>query len=134
MEKETGHREKMHSKTQTKGVLHSMKQVSIAVLFFFSLLIIGCGGNDKSPCPTKTCSDYQTQQQAQAAFDADKACLGELDNDNDGIACEQLSGGTGTGSGSSCPTTSSCGCSNKTKDQCSGPCCKWTVGSGCGCK
>jgi hypothetical protein len=40
------------------------------------------------------------------------------------------------GSGSSgCPTTSSCGCSNKTKAQCEvSPCCKWTVGQGCGCR
>ncbi len=36
---------------------------------------------------------------------------------------------------SGCPTTSSCGCSNKTKSECeSSSCCKWTTGQGCGCR
>jgi hypothetical protein len=35
-----------------------------------------------------------------------------------------------------CPTTSRCGCSDKTKAECeaSPDCCKWTTGQGCGCK
>lgn len=33
-----------------------------------------------------------------------------------------------------CPTTSSCGCSNKNKADCNSPCCSWVVGKGCGCK
>jgi hypothetical protein len=44
-------------------------------------------------------------------------------------------GGDGGGSGpSDCPTTAACGCSEDNKDECGGPCCKWTVGEGCGCK
>jgi hypothetical protein len=43
-------------------------------------------------------------------------------------------GGTTTGNTSGCPTTAACGCSGKKKAECeSSPCCKWTVGSGCGC-
>lgn len=40
-----------------------------------------------------------------------------------------------SGGGSGCPTTAACGCSNKTKSECeASPCCKWTVGQGCGCR
>lgn len=96
------------------------------------LLIVflsGCGSPDTSACPDRKCSDYSSQSQAQAAFDADPDCLGELDHDSDGIACEHLSGNGGT----SCPTTSNCGCSGKKKAECGGPCCKWIVGTGCKC-
>ncbi|MDP3556807.1 MAG: hypothetical protein Q8T03_05490 [Bacteroidota bacterium] len=36
----------------------------------------------------------------------------------------------------SCPTTAACGCSSKSQSECnsSTDCCKWTTGSGCGCK
>lgn len=127
-------------------VVHTVntKAMLRTVILVVVLLMMGCGSPDQTPCPTRTCNDYKTQAEAQVAFDNNKQCLGELDNDNDGIACEQLptgtgsgtgTGGTGTGSGSGsgCPATAACGCSNKTKAQCVGPCCKWTVGSGCGC-
>jgi len=87
--------------------------------------------SDVAKCPTGNCNDYQTQAQAQAAFDADKTCLKNLDVDGDGTACEELFNG---GGGSNCPTTSNCGCSNKKKDQCSSSCCKWVTGRGCVCK
>ena len=123
----------------TKAMLRTV------IVLVFLLMVWGCKSPDQNPCPTRTCSEYTTQAEAQKAFDADQLCLAALDNDNDGIACEQLptgtgsgtgTGGTGTGSGSGsgCPATAACGCSNKTKAQCVGPCCKWTVGSGCGCK
>lgn len=93
--------------------------------------LIQCGPENTSGCPDKSCNDYSTQGEAQAAFDADPDCLGELDDDHDGVACEHLSGGTGAPS--SCPTTVNCGCSGKSKSQCGGPCCKWIVGTGCRC-
>jgi hypothetical protein len=93
------------------------------------MLFTRCGSEDVTGCPDKTCSDYVTQREAQAAFDNDPDCLGELDNDNDGIACEHLSGGGTHG----CSTTSNCGCSGKKKSECSGPCCRWIVGTGCRC-
>lgn len=126
-------------------VVHTVNtKAMLRTVILLILLMMGCGSPDHTPCPTRTCNDYKTQAEAQVAFDKNKQCLGELDNDNDGIACEHLpagttgggtgTGGTGSGSGSGCPTTAACGCSGKTKAQCSGPCCKWTVGSGCGCK
>ncbi|MBT1711959.1 hypothetical protein KK062_27195 [Fulvivirgaceae bacterium PWU5] len=101
-------------------------------IFLFLLLFTHCSTADTPLCPDKTCDDYATQAEAQAAFDADPSCLGELDNDNDGKACEHLTDGTTPGT--NCPSTSSCGCSGKKKDNCGGPCCEWTTGSGCGCK
>ena len=45
------------------------------------------------------------------------------------------SGSNSGGSNNGCPTTSSCGCSGLNKTPCEqNYCCKWTVGSGCGCK
>src|SRR5918994_6903439 len=37
-----------------------------------------------------TCADFQTQEEAQAAFDADPEGLTDLDADGNGIACEEL--------------------------------------------
>jgi len=97
-------------------------------------------------CPEANCRNYTTQQEAQAAFDSDRDCFAALDNDSDGLACEDAFSGTGgnqgTGSGGStgstggtgCPTTANCGCSNKLKADCVGSCCKWIVGTGCSCK
>jgi hypothetical protein len=103
------------------------------------MLVFSCGVEDNSKiCPQAKCSDYATQQQAQTAFDADPDCKQALDNDNDQIACEELSSGGNTGGGSSggsgCPTTSNCGCSNINKSQCGGSCCQWIVGTGCRCR
>ncbi|WP_025743176.1 excalibur calcium-binding domain-containing protein [Aquimarina pacifica] len=87
--------------------------------------------NDPS-CIDTNCSDYGSQQAAQAAFDADPDCHNDLDRDNDGIACEQNYYETNT---SNCPTTANCGCSNKNKDVCiRDSCCQWIVGDGCRCK
>ena len=100
------------------------------VIAFFLVGFSECGGSGTTPCPDTDCADYTTQQQAQEAFDADPGCRGDLDADNDGIACEQLPTGSGK---DGCPTTSNCGCSGKNKSECGGPCCKWVVGEGCKC-
>lgn len=85
--------------------------------------------SNRNSCPDTNCSDYQTQNEAQIAFDADRECRGDLDSDNDGIACEHL-----PSTSKDCPTTSNCGCSNKNKSSCeSDSCCKWVVGDGCQC-
>jgi len=117
-------------------------------LYVPALFIVACcsSSSDKEKeCPEANCKNYTTQQQAQAAFDADSDCFAALDNDNDGLACEDAfsgtgntgtggNGGTGSSGGSGCPTTANCGCSNKTKAQCTGTCCKWIVGTGCVCR
>lgn len=43
-----------------------------------------------SNCPTKTCGDFATRAQAQAAYNSNKSCYKNLDSDGDGIACENL--------------------------------------------
>lgn len=102
-----------------------------------------CSSSDSDiPCKDTDCRDYTSRASAQAAFDADPNCRNDLDQDKDGQACEEpgnevssgSSGGGPTG-GSKCPTTNACGCSGKNKAPCEAdPCCKWTVGKGCGCK
>lgn len=48
------------------------------------------GNSSNSNCPTKTCGDFKTQQQAQATYDSNRNCYKNLDADKDGIACEDL--------------------------------------------
>lgn len=106
------------------------KNLIVMMAFIAGLFLTGCSGDSDTPCPDSNCADYNTQAEAQAAFDADPECKKGLDADNDGIACEHLSGG-GTGTG--CPNTSNCGCSGKSKNECGGTCCQWIVGTGCRC-
>jgi hypothetical protein len=49
------------------------------------------------------CTDFDTQQEAQDELDSNPSDPNNLDNDNDGIACESLprdGGGGGSGGGS----------------------------------
>ena len=48
------------------------------------------GSSSNSGCPTKTCGDFATRAQAQAAYNSNKICYKNLDADGDGIACENL--------------------------------------------
>jgi hypothetical protein len=43
------------------------------------------------------CNSFATQEEAQAAFDADTSDPNNLDDDNDGIACETLASGGASG-------------------------------------
>lgn len=48
------------------------------------------GNSSGSNCPTKTCGDFSSQAQAQAAYNSNKTCYKNLDGDGNGIACESL--------------------------------------------
>jgi hypothetical protein len=48
------------------------------------------GSTGNSNCPTKTCGDFKTQSQAQAAFESNRSCYKNLDGDGNGLACESL--------------------------------------------
>jgi hypothetical protein len=50
----------------------------------------GSGSGSSSNCPTKTCADFKTQAQAQAAYDSNRKCYKNLDGDGNGKACESL--------------------------------------------
>ncbi|MFP2961253.1 excalibur calcium-binding domain-containing protein [Myxococcus sp. 1LA] len=105
---------------------------SIACLFMVvSALMLGaCGEVFAGSCVDTNCADYTSQSAAQAAYEADPECRADLDADKDGVACEEEGNGVRW-----CPSTSACGCSNKNKSACGGdPCCRWVVGSGCGCR
>jgi len=110
------------------------------LIILFSLFITSCAVDEECGYDTN-CEDYISQAAAQLAYDLDPNCRGDLDADNDGKACEewesyyQNQGGASSGSSSTgCPTTAACGCSGHNMAECNAdPCCKWTVGQGCGC-
>lgn len=100
------------------------------------------GSSSKSDCEDTNCIDYSSQSAAQQDYEWNPECRGDLDADNDGIACEENnwtdyynSLNTNSGGGTNgCPSTSNCGCSGKNKAPCEAdPCCKWVVGDGCEC-
>ena len=63
----------------------------IFLAFTLITTIISCSeSSDNSNCPTKTCADFSTQTQAQAAYNSNKACYKSLDGDGNGKACESL--------------------------------------------
>ncbi|WP_442913231.1 excalibur calcium-binding domain-containing protein [Leeuwenhoekiella sp. CH_XMU1409-2] len=49
---------------------------------------MGC--DPDADCPSKKCSDYSSQTQAQKDFSENTAYLENLDPDKDGIPCENL--------------------------------------------
>lgn len=102
----------------------------ITLFLLITFIFINCDGDtNPTPCIDTNCSDYTSQAAAQAAFNADPDCRGDLDADNDGIACEEPGNSV-----TICPTTSNCGCSGLNKSPCEANiCCKWVVGSGCEC-
>ena len=105
-------------------------------------------------CEPTHCNEYSDQAVAQNAYNQDPVCLSRLDRDKDGEACEEPGNmvrkpidmgassptspavpGSGGSSTSWCRDRGSrCGCSGRRKSECSTTCCKWTVGSGCGCR
>ena len=56
-------------------------------LIMIVMLLIAMSCEDSFDCGSN-CSDFSSQATAQAAFDANRSCLANLDRDNDGIACE----------------------------------------------
>ncbi len=50
--------------------------------------VMGC--DPDADCPSKKCSDYSSQTQAQKDFSENTAYLENLDPDKDGIPCENL--------------------------------------------
>ncbi len=107
-----------------------MKSLKWMLLVLTIVLFSSCIDFDEDEgCRDTNCANYTSQTSAQAAFNADPTCRNDLDRDNDGIACEEPGNSVKT-----CASTSKCGCSGKNKSPCEAdPCCRWTVGSGCGC-
>lgn len=106
------------------------------IMLMTSLIIISCSEDEaneidinSSECRDTNCANYTSQAAAQAAFDADPECRNDLDQNKNGIACEEPGNSVKT-----CASTSNCGCSGKIKSVCQqDPCCKWVVGKGCEC-
>ena len=87
------------------------------------VIVMTCAGC--LPCEG-SCSDYNSQDDAQCDLDKDAEKCAALDSADDDVACNE-SGNAVT----QCATTAACGCSNLNKAECGGACCTWTVGCGC---
>ena len=98
--------------------------------FIIILLMFAACSTKEETCVKTNCADYTSHNTAQAAFDSNPECHGDLDADNDGIACEEPGNSI-----TNCQNTSNCGCSGLNKSPCQASvCCKWIVGDGCECK
>lgn len=89
----------------TRTAADGMVRILVAALLFallgFSSLAVAAGAQDPL-----NCDDYTTQEEAQAAYDADPRDAHGLDgSDNDGVVCASLpSGGSGDGRLTRVPT------------------------------
>src|SRR5215207_3666173 len=79
----------------------------LAILMFASTFACISLYADKAAAQTDlNCSSFATQEEAQAELNRDPSNPNNLDADNDGIACEELSSGTGTtGTSTTCTST-----------------------------
>jgi Excalibur calcium-binding domain len=87
-------------------------RVLIYLTFLMSTCTFACISvyPDKAAAQTDlNCSHFATQEEAQAELDRDPSDPYNLDSDNDGIACEELSSGTGTTGRSTTDTTTGAG-------------------------
>jgi hypothetical protein len=57
---------------------------------------MGFGATDQIPDASESCSNYETQEEAQAAYDAAESGTFDLDQDFDGQVCEDYFGSAGT--------------------------------------
>ena len=77
-----------HKKQNTYKNSRGYFLFSTVLISFF--LLASCSKDSSESCPTKTCSDFTTQSQAQSTYDSDRECYKNLDGDGDGRACENL--------------------------------------------
>lgn len=58
-----------------------------------SMIIVICGQRAAATANIYNCSDFSTQEEAQAVYNSDPSDPNRLDGDSDGIACESLPSG-----------------------------------------
>ena len=76
--------------TNKKSYYRKSKNGCFSTLLLIVLIVlISC--SDDSNCESKKCSDFATQSEAQSMYNSDRNCYENLDADDDGIACENLS-------------------------------------------
>jgi len=80
--------------------------LSLAVFLTFSCGTSNDLEEELNPCFDTNCADYTSMAEAQNDFNANPDCRGDLDADNDGIACEEPGNSV-----TICPQTANCGCS-----------------------
>jgi hypothetical protein len=68
-----------------------LRSTAAAGLLLTAALSLGFSGT--ASAADLNCSDFATQQEAQAVYDANPSDPNNLDTDNDGIACESLASG-----------------------------------------
>ena len=77
------------SNSTLKPKAKSKKGCSLLILALVGILgIEAC--NPEADCPTRNCSDYNIQAQAQKKFNENPSCLENLNSDDDGILYKSL--------------------------------------------
>lgn len=56
------------------------------IFLLITSIMISCTEN--SSCLPRSCSDFATQAEAQAAYNSNSDCYSNLDRDKDGLACD----------------------------------------------
>lgn len=74
-----------------RTVYSGKKKGCLGVVVLLALCTLYYSCSDSSDCDKKTCADFTSQSQAQSTYNSDTDCYDNLDADNDGIACENLS-------------------------------------------
>jgi hypothetical protein len=100
-------------------------RIGVLVVSGAMLVVVGCG---EPTCHKSSCQEYYSISDAQGDFEANSKACTSLDNDGDGLACNEPNNQV-----TLCPSTAACGCSGKRKADCNSSCCSWVVGQGCGC-
>ncbi|WP_080872838.1 excalibur calcium-binding domain-containing protein [Oceanobacillus timonensis] len=75
-----------------------MKRTRLTFVALLSVLLMFGTAQSVFAADNLNCEDFDTQQEAQEHYDADPSDPDRLDNDNDGIPCENLPGGDSTSS------------------------------------
>ena len=82
-----------HFNSTVKNNFNYFLLIAICIMLFSFTSCSESSDSDEaivSSCPTKNCSDFSTQSQAQSTFNSNRNCYKNLDADSDGIACENL--------------------------------------------
>jgi len=74
-----------------------MRKIGSFVVAGAAVIVVVSGGPALAVGNDKNCSDFATQPQAQAYFNAYPGDPSRLDSDHNGVACQNLPAGTATG-------------------------------------
>lgn len=70
--------------------LYMKKMIKIISTVLLLTVLLLASYSEKNTCVKKNCSDFSSRAAAQSAYSSDPNCYNNLDEDDDGVACEHL--------------------------------------------